>query len=148
MKRLAVPTHFYKVILCQHSATNYETFAFLTPNQRAVLPGTSLDYVTTVDDVERLSGADLFANFPDEIENSVEAMKAIVGALRVRGVSLFIDPATFKDAGRTQRMLFNSMDVILTGALLGGGAEGPHKLVSVFTNFLDTTATKAKGEAV
>jgi hypothetical protein len=42
-----------------------------------------------------------------------------------------------------------AMDVLLTGMLLGGGADGLHKLVSIFTNFMDSTAQQAKrrGEA-
>ena len=28
----------------------------------------------------------------------------------------------------------------VTGAMIGGGADGIHKIISVFTNFLDTTS--------
>jgi hypothetical protein len=38
-----------------------------------------------------------------------------------------------------QLPFFNLLDVMLTGAVLGGGADGIHKLVSVVTEFLDKT---------
>ena len=39
---------------------------------------------------------------------------------------------------------FQAFDAILTGLVIGGGADGMHKLVSVFTNFMDAAAKKAK----
>lgn len=74
------------------------------------------------------------------------ALGIVVSALGVRGLSLFIDPAAFKELSSIQRTWFNAMDVLLTGALLGGGSEGLHKLVTVFTNFMDTAAKQAKGK--
>lgn len=74
------------------------------------------------------------------------ALGIVVSALGVRGLSLFVDPAAFKELSTSQRTWFNAMDVFLTGALLGGGSEGLHKLVTVFTNFMDTAAKKAKGD--
>lgn len=69
----------------------------------------------------------------------------IVSALGVRALGLFVDPAVFRSLPRIQQQWFNGADVILTGAVLGGGSDGLHKLVSVFTNFLDATAQRAKG---
>lgn len=74
--RVAVPTNFYKVILCQHSPDTYEMFAFVLPNQRAVLSGTPRDYIVTVKNVQQLSGLDFFSALPDDIENRLEGMKA------------------------------------------------------------------------
>jgi hypothetical protein len=74
------------------------------------------------------------------------ALGIVVSALGVRGLSLFVDPAAFKELSSSQRTWFNAIDVLLTGALLGGGSEGLHKLVTVFTNFMDTAAKKAKGD--
>lgn len=39
---------------------------------------------------------------------------------------------------------FQAFDAILTGLVIGGGADGMHKLVLVFTNFMDAAAKKAK----
>lgn len=41
--------------------------------------------------------------------------------------------------------LFNVLDVLITGALLSGGADAIHKGVSTFTTFMETTKTRAKG---
>ena len=35
-------------------------------------------------------------------------------------------------------------DVLFTDAVLGGGSDGIHKLVQVFTNFMDSTAELAR----
>jgi len=42
------------------------------------------------------------------------------------------------------RSVFMVADVLFTGAVLGGGADSLHKLVQVFTNFMDATAELAK----
>jgi hypothetical protein len=69
----------------------------------------------------------------------------VVAALGVRVLQLFVDPAVFDALSGLQRRLFCTVDVLLTGALLGGGADGLHKLVRVFTTFMDSTAELAKG---
>lgn len=70
----------------------------------------------------------------------------IVSAFGVRSIELFVDPDIFHSLPAVQRSLFNIVDVILTGAVLGGGADGLHKLVAVFTNYMDVTSKKIKGE--
>ena len=35
-------------------------------------------------------------------------------------------------------------DVLFTGAVLGGGSDGMHNLVQVFTNFMDSTTELAR----
>jgi|SRR5215813_3518083 len=39
---------------------------------------------------------------------------------------------------------FSALDVLLTGALLGGGADGLHRIVVVFTSIMDKSAEKTK----
>jgi hypothetical protein len=68
----------------------------------------------------------------------------VVSALGIRALELFVDPAVFNSLSSVQRGLFNAVDVVLTGALIGGGSDGLHKLVSVFTDFLDKTRAKLK----
>jgi len=36
------------------------------------------------------------------------------------------------------------MDVLLTGAVISGGADGIHKIVAIFTSFADSTKNKLK----
>jgi len=66
------------------------------------------------------------------------ALGVVVSALGVRILGLFVDPAVFGSLPAAQQGWFNAADVVLSGAVLGGGADGLHKLVSVFTNYLDT----------
>lgn len=73
------------------------------------------------------------------------AIGVIISALGIRALGLFVDPAVFRSLSPMQQQWFNAADVFLTGAVLGGGSDGLHKLVSVFTNFLDATAQRAKG---
>ena len=68
----------------------------------------------------------------------------IISALGVRALQLFVDPAAFATLTTAQQRLFTVADVLLTGGAIGGGADGMHKLVSVFTNFMDSTASLAK----
>jgi len=55
-------------------------------------------------------------------------------------------PLTSMDADPTglQGSLFNFVDIILTGALIGGGSDGVHKLMSVITDFLDSSRERIK----
>jgi hypothetical protein len=55
----------------------------------------------------------------------------------VRIISAFLaDDAQFA-MGEAQRSIFLSLDVLVTGLVLAGGADGLHKLVSVGTEYLD-----------
>lgn len=75
------------------------------------------------------------------------ALGLLVGAVGIRALQLFVDPAVFATLSGTQRSVFTAADVLLTGAVIGGGAEGMHKVVSVFTNFMDSTAKLAKARS-
>lgn len=60
-----------------------------------------------------------------------------IAAIGVRGLEMFVDPAVFKQLTSVQHTVFRTVDVLVTGALIAGGADGMHKLVSVFTNGMD-----------
>lgn len=64
-----VPSAFYKVLLAPY-LDKPRAIGFVYPNMRA--PGNMADYAMSVDDVEKISGLDFFANLPDDIENEVE----------------------------------------------------------------------------
>jgi hypothetical protein len=68
----------------------------------------------------------------------------VISALGIRALELFVDPAIFAALSSTQRAAFNVTDVLLTGASLGGGADGLHKMVNVFTTFMDATSNRAR----
>jgi hypothetical protein len=53
----------------------------------------------------------------------------------------------FEQTTHAQQGAFLLIDVILTAALLAGGADGIHSVVNSFTTFFDTTAQKAQQSA-
>jgi endonuclease G len=73
---VAVPTHFYKAILCEHTTGTVETFAFIMENRLQPLVGQPSGYLVSVDSVEALSGLDFFAALPDTDEDRLEALIA------------------------------------------------------------------------
>ena len=50
------------------------------------------------------------------------------------------------EMGAWQATVFNGMDILITGGLIGGGSEGIYKLVTLITDFLDTTRAKTKNQ--
>lgn len=76
--RVAVPTHFFKAILCEHTDGTKGLFAFIMENRIDPLPGSSLDYAVTVDSVEVVSGLDLFSELPDDEEERMEGRRVEV----------------------------------------------------------------------
>jgi endonuclease G len=68
--RVAVPELYYKVVL-DHSGGHPRMLAFLMPNRAS---GQELQsFVVPVDSVEKLTGLDLYAELPDEVERKVES---------------------------------------------------------------------------
>ena len=72
----------------------------------------------------------------------------IVAALGLRLLEMFVDPAMFETLPHLQQRLFRTTDVLMTGAVLGGGSDALHQLVLVFTNFFQSAAGRAQGVAV
>jgi hypothetical protein len=65
-------------------------------------------------------------------------MGTVISALGVR----VVQPLIQLPSNGQQLVLFNLVDVLLTAGLIGGGSDGIHKVVSVFTDFLDVTRQK------
>lgn len=69
---VSVPTHYFKVVVAHRpAAQELEAFAFLVPNR-----ATSEDFerlLTSVDEIERLSGLDLLPALPDPQEEALES---------------------------------------------------------------------------
>lgn len=72
--RVAVPRSFFKVILSPYKSP-VKAIAFVMPN--GYVKGGYQQTVTTVDEVERLTGLDFFAALPDSIEDIIEASSDI-----------------------------------------------------------------------
>lgn len=68
-RQVRVPDMFYKCILAPYTSPA-RAIAFVYDNERC--PGNMQNYVTTIDEVEKLTGLDFFSTLPDEIENEVE----------------------------------------------------------------------------
>lgn len=67
----------------------------------------------------------------------------LISALGVRGLGNFADLDRLADHP-TQGYLFNVADVLLTGALVGGGSDFIHKVITTFTGLMDATSQRAK----
>ncbi|EKM33236.1 putative endonuclease [Vibrio harveyi] len=68
---VVIPSAFYKVIL---DPSFDEAIAFIVPH-RDVSSSELANFITTIDEVERQTGLDFFAQTPDSIEDSMESVK-------------------------------------------------------------------------
>ncbi|ELB7852399.1 DNA/RNA non-specific endonuclease, partial [Vibrio parahaemolyticus] len=68
---VAIPSAFYKVIL---DPSFDEAIAFIVPH-RDVSSSELANFITTIDEVERQTGLDFFAQTPDSIEDNMESVK-------------------------------------------------------------------------
>jgi len=68
----------------------------------------------------------------------------IISALGLRMFEQLVDPVAYEALGNTQRSLFIGIDTLVTGALLGGGSEGIHKMLSPILGFFDTIYERQK----
>jgi hypothetical protein len=79
---------------------------------------------------------------------SQAALAAVLlgGAIALFGIrALDVFVAEHGALGAWQNFLFSATDVLVTAALLGGGADGIHKIISVFTAYADKTKAIAEG---
>jgi hypothetical protein len=74
------------------------------------------------------------------------ALGMMISVIGLRGLEFFVDPNSMRTSSE-QTFVFHALDVLVTGALLAGKAEGLHKMVSVFTSQLDKSAERVKGAA-
>lgn len=68
---VVIPNAFYKVIL---DPSFDEAIAFIVPH-RDVSSSELANFITTIDEVERQTGLDFFAQTPDSIEDNMESVK-------------------------------------------------------------------------
>ncbi len=72
-RRVAVPTDCFTAILQQGRGGRLSALGFVLPNIRGPIPGPSARYVRSIDQIEALLGADLFAFLDDDVEADIEA---------------------------------------------------------------------------
>jgi hypothetical protein len=72
----------------------------------------------------------------------------LISLAGVRALALFVDPASLDDLSPYQSGWFTVLDIFITGALIGGGSDGIHKILSMFIAIIDSTKARAeaKGE--
>jgi hypothetical protein len=71
------------------------------------------------------------------------ALGMTISAVGFRGLEFFVDPKSIHEPSE-QLIAFRVLDVLVTGALLAGKADGLHRMVSVFTSQLDKSTERVK----
>lgn len=71
------------------------------------------------------------------------ALGMMISAVGLRGLEFFLDASPLH-ATSEQTVVFHALDVLVTGAVLAGKADGLHKMVVVLTSQLDKSAEKVK----
>lgn len=79
--KIAVPSYTYKVIVVlpvgdndlSRVTTATRTIAVIMPNTTSIRPDPWQKYLTTIDQVEALTGYDFFSNVPVNIQNAIES---------------------------------------------------------------------------
>jgi len=74
--KVSVPAQFYKIIL-DLNGPEHKAVAFLMPNEHCAYPISG--YITSVDEVEELTGLDFFSSLDDDEEARLEAMNSMDG---------------------------------------------------------------------
>lgn len=72
---VAVPTHFFKIIVDAKDISDVDALAFLLPH--VDLKGKKYeDYLVSIDEIEKLTGLDFLSALPKEVQDRVESNKA------------------------------------------------------------------------
>jgi endonuclease G len=72
---VAVPTHFYKIVVDANNPQKMEALAFLIPNEN--LTGRKYsEFLVSIDEIEAATGLDFLSALPAAIQNTVESHKA------------------------------------------------------------------------
>lgn len=71
----------------------------------------------------------------------------LISLAGVRALALFVDPVSLADLSPVQSTCFVVLDIFVTGALVGGGSDWMHKLVTMTTALFDSTKEKALASA-
>jgi hypothetical protein len=73
-------------------------------------------------------------------------MGIIASALGIRVLEPLVDPIVFKQLQGFHKSIFYGFDVLITGALLGGGSNGIHKILDMFLSWSDKVRGGFKGD--
>jgi len=68
----------------------------------------------------------------------------LLAALGLRSLELLVDADMLAAFPAWQQTSLAAIDIVITGALLAGGADGIHKIISTFTTFLDVSSKRLR----
>ncbi len=72
---VAVPTHFYKIVVDANSTGHIEALAFVIPNGN--LSGHQYsEYLTSIDEIEAATGLDFLSALPEQVQKNIEFVRA------------------------------------------------------------------------
>lgn len=77
--RVGIPSHFYKIVLHVRPSGFIDTISLLLPHLDESVGSTNsylFNHITTIDQLEQLTGIDFFADLPDDRETAVEAFRS------------------------------------------------------------------------
>ena len=72
---VAVPSHFFRIILDEENVSGIRILAFIIPNM-AKVSGRIENYLVSVDQVESRTALDFFSDLPDDLEERLESTTA------------------------------------------------------------------------
>ena len=72
---VAVPTHFYKIVVDNNDPDNVEALAFMMPNDN-LSDENYRDYLTTINRIELATGIDFLSALPAAVQDAVESTEA------------------------------------------------------------------------
>ena len=72
---VAVPTHFYKIVVDANDSENSQALAFVMPNRN--LGDDEINgYLSSIDQIESLTGLDFLSGLPVDVQNLIESQPA------------------------------------------------------------------------
>lgn len=72
----------------------------------------------------------------------------LLASFGVRVIDQFVDANALGAPGANQLWWFHVTDIVLTAALLAGGADPIHKLMDAFRKFMEASSAKASGTSI
>jgi endonuclease G len=73
--RVAVPTHFYKIVVDDNSMGNIETLAFIIPNENLDERHYS-EFLVSIKEIEAATGLDFLSALPKDVQSKIESITA------------------------------------------------------------------------
>ena len=71
----------------------------------------------------------------------------LVSVLGFRVLQSIVDPVSLGALPTVQRSMFTGMDVLITGALIGGSSKGIHEFIEAFLNMVERYRKHINGES-